>query len=153
MFDCEICGKHTESLYVIDVEGAKLSVCANCSRGKEVIDEIDGGEKARKQAIVTKMVEPEEELVEGYGGKIRKARESMGIDLKVLGEMINEKHSTLLRVEEERMSPNIKLTEKLEKALGIKLRTTPDISSEAKVGRNEPLTLGDTAFTKKKKDE
>jgi len=155
MYDCEICGKNTETLYVIDVEGAQLSVCAGCSRGKNVIDEIGTQEKVRGGRVVGKRqpVEEEEELVEGYGLRIRKARESMGIDIKVLGEMINEKHSTLLRVEEERMPPNMDLTAKLEKALGIKLNEKPEQVEGGKVPSSGPITLGDAAFKKEKKGE
>jgi len=153
MYDCEICGKHTETLYVIDVEGAQLSVCAGCSRGKDVIDEVGTEQKVRGGRVIggIKPAEEEEELVEGYGMRIRKAREAMGIDIKVLGEMINEKHSTLLRVEQEKMPPNMSLAAKLEKALGIKLSARPESIEGGKTPGNAPITLGDAAFKKNKK--
>jgi putative transcription factor len=158
MYDCEICGKKTEVLYVIDVEGAQLSVCASCSRGNPVIDEIGikketiRGKKVfagRKQRIEAA------ELVDDYGERIRKAREGMKIDLKVLGEMINEKHSTLLRVEEGKMPPDINLTAKLEKALGIKLASAEEDREGPKLSKSGPITLGDAMIKKapKPKDE
>jgi putative transcription factor len=155
MYDCEICGKHTETLYIIDVEGAQLSVCASCSRGKDVVDEIGTQTKVRGSRVVGKRqpAEEEEELVDGYGLRIRKAREAMGIDIKVLGEMINEKHSTLLRVEEEKMPPNMDLTAKLEKALGIKLTEKPEPLEAGETPKKGPITLGDAAFKKDKKGE
>lgn len=153
MYDCEICGKKTETLYVIDVEGAELAVCAGCSRGKNVIDEMGTAEKVRGGRVVGKRQKDEEELAQGYGMRIRKAREAMGIDLKVLGERINEKHSTLLRVEEERMPPNMDLAAKLEKALGIKLFEKPDEVEGGKTSSGGPITLGDAAFKKGKKGE
>lgn len=154
MYDCEICGKHTETLYVIDVEGAQLSVCAGCSRGKNVIDELGTQEKVRGSRVVgMKPKEADEELVDGYGMRIRKAREAMKIDIKVLGEMINEKHSTLLRVEEEKMPPNLSLTAKLEKALAIKLMEKPEEVEGGETSGSAPITLGDAAMKKGKKGE
>ncbi len=155
MYDCEICGKHTETLYVIDVEGAQLSVCAGCARGKNVIDEIGASqEKVRGSRVVgRRRQEAEEELVENYGARIRRAREAMKLDLKVLGEMINEKHSTLLRVEEGKMPPNMNLTAKLEKALGIKLTEKSESIEGGKITKSGPITLGDAMVQKGKKEE
>lgn len=147
MYDCEICGKQTESLYVIDVEGAQLSVCVRCAKGKNVIDEIgESGEPERHKVASRK--EEVEVIVEGYGEKIRKAREAMGIPLKTLGEMINEKKSTLLRVEEEKMQPNVQLAAKLEKALGIKLNMKAEEEEKGSTPKSGPITLGDAAFKK-----
>ena len=154
MYDCEICGKKTEILYVIDVEGAQLSVCASCSHGKPVIDEIGvRRETVRgKRVISTRKRDIEaRELVEDYGERIRKAREAMKIDLKVLGEIINEKHSTLLRVEEGKMPPDINLTAKLEKALGVKLVSETEETEGPQAKRSGPITLGDALIHKTKK--
>ena len=45
----------------------------------------------------------------------------MGLSLKVLAEIINEKESFLARVENERAKPSNTLIKKLEKTLDIKL--------------------------------
>ncbi len=152
MYDCEICGKKTEALYVIDVEGAQLSVCAACSRGKNVVNEIGNGEKVRGSRVIGRpQAEEVDELVDGYGMMIRRAREAMRIDIKVLGERINEKHSTLLRVEEEKMVPDINLTAKLEKALGIKLSQKPESAEGEEIKGSSEITLGDAALRKGRK--
>ncbi len=149
MYDCEICGRKTETLYVIDVEGAQLSVCAGCSRGKTVVNEIGNGEKVRGSRVIGRPAAKEEdELVDGYGMMIRRAREAMKIDIKVLGERINEKHSTLLRVEEEKMVPDINLTAKLEKALGIRLGQKPESAVGEEIKGGPEITLGDAALRK-----
>lgn len=150
MYDCEICGKKTESLYVIDVEGAELAVCAKCSSGKNIIDEMGGGGAPLKRKAAAATVEAQEVVVDGYGEKIRKAREAMGVPIKVLGEMINEKKSTLLRVEEERMQPSMALAAKLEKALGIKLseKESGEVGKAPKA--DAPITLEDAAMKRKK---
>ena len=153
MYECEICGKHADALYVIDVEGAELSACRGCSEGKDVLEKIGEIEKVRGGRVTgrRKQEEAQEEVVENYGSKMRKARESMMMDLKTLGERINEKHSTLLRVEEEKMLPNTNLIAKLEKALGIKLTHRPEEPEEFQVKAGKEITLGDAAFVKDRK--
>ncbi len=139
--ECEICGSE-EAGYLILVEGAKLSVCRDCSTTGKLIrgpqpkpaSAQDGGFPSRR----------EKEVAEGYGRMIAEARKSMGLPLEVLAERINEKHSFLERVEHERTLPDEKLCRKLEKELGIKLlqevsEGAPVASSSSKGG----ITLGD----------
>ncbi len=150
MYDCEICGKKTPTLYVIDVEGAEMTTCASCAAGKNIEDTIEAADVNKKPVHRTAaQEEPQEEMVEDFGGTIRKARESMGIALNVLAEMINEKESTLNRVEQGKMQPTVALTKKLEKQLGIKLTTIAEGSGgKEKAGKDAPITLGDAAFKK-----
>ena len=154
MGDCEICGRSSDVLYVVDLEGARMSVCERCSRGKSIVSKI-GSEQEAPTRTFAREEEPEEEVVEGYGEKIRKAREALGIPMKVLAERINEKESNLIRVENERTLPTEKLVLKLERELNIKLITKQKPSpgnGKIKKGRNEPLTLGDIAFRKESSD-
>ena len=65
--------------------------------------------------------EPSEELIEDFDFAIRKARESRDWSREVLGKKINERVSVITRIETGKMTPDIKLTKKLEKALDIKL--------------------------------
>jgi putative transcription factor len=109
-------------IYVVSVEGADLRVCSSCAAGKKLIyKEIEEtrtpkvGDKTRKSG------DAEKELIEGYGKAMHLARDRMQIPLKVLAEMINEKESHLLKVEEEKTRPSVELTKKIEKALNIKL--------------------------------
>ena len=118
--DCEICGRSSDVLYVVDLEGARMSVCERCSRGKSIVSKI-GLEQETPTRTFAREEEPEEEVVEGYGEKIRKAREALGIPMKVLAERINEKESNLIRVENERTLPTEKLVLKLERELNINL--------------------------------
>lgn len=149
MYDCEICGKKTESLYIIDVEGAEMSACQNCAAGKNIIDTLEP-ESARKP-MTNRVVreEPQEELIDNYGAAIRKARDALGIPMHTLAEMINEKESTLNRVEQEKMQPTDALTRKIEKQLGIRLTeiVAPSTGS-VKHGKDAPITLGDAAERK-----
>ena len=151
MYDCEICGRKTDTLYIIDVEGAELTSCAKCSAGKDIVDTISPDDEkggARRPAQRSSSA-PEEEMVEGYGYMIRKARENMGLPITVLAERINEKESTLNRVEHGKMLPTASLTKKLEKHLGIKLTMVPEPEKRIGTGsRPGPITLGDAAERK-----
>lgn len=160
MEECEICGRPTDTLYVVELEGARVMVCESCSKGKALIGKIDlahkGADRKEHYKLKSNKVE-EEEVVDNYGTIIRKAREAMGLPLKVLAERINEKESTMLRVEEMKTLPSVTLTKKLEKELGIKL-TSKETGEGAAVPmkKSGPITLGDAAFTKTKdhkKDE
>ncbi len=152
MYECDICGKQVSKIFVVNIEGATMNACESCAKGKEAIQVLDS---SKQKAPSYKSAKPEQEEIDvviGYGSIIRGAREQMGLPLKVLAERINEKESTLFRVENEKMLPNDVIVKKLEKELSIKLT---EVSKKSKNvhggGKNQPLTLGD--YLIKKKDE
>ena len=65
--------------------------------------------------------EPSEELIEDFSFEVRKAREAKDWSREDLGKKINERVSVITRIETGKMTPDTKLTKKLEKALNIKL--------------------------------
>jgi Predicted transcription factor, homolog of eukaryotic MBF1 len=75
--ECEICGKETNIIYVVEVEGAVMNVCAECSKGKKVIDKIDLSRQEKKVAKAVKEKEKESEVIEHYGEAIRKLEKSL----------------------------------------------------------------------------
>lgn len=96
------------------------------------------------------------ELVEGFGAKIRLAREKVGLSHQELGKRISEKVSVLRKIESGKMTPDNLLTEKLEHALRLKLLmpvSEPKVSSKALVSRPASPTLGDILKTKKEKEK
>lgn len=152
--ECEICGLG-EGEYLIQVEGAKLNVCRECSSsGKLLRGPPPRSFKDSGEAPVTRQ---EMEVVEGFGSLIAAARKRLGLPLEVLAERINEKHSFLERVERERTLPDEKLCHKLEKELGIKLRQpVSETATAPSNSRKEGMTLGDILdieMKKKKKEE
>ena len=149
--ECEICGKETNIIYVVEVEGAVMNVCAECSKGKKVTDKIDLSRQEKKVAKAVKEKEKESEVIEHYGEAIRKAREKLGLPLNVLAERINEKASTLLRIEEEKTLPTDKVIKKLEKELGIKLLEEKKEEPTVHIKPDEPITLWDAAEKKEAK--
>jgi putative transcription factor len=151
MAECEICGKETNDLYDVNLEGAAMLVCAKCAEGRgKPRRQPQGAERSAPHAAAASSAE-EAELVGNYGGVIRRAREALGLPLKVLAEKISEKESTLVRIEKQRVPPTEKERKKLERELGIRLLAKGD---EKKVAagprRDEPISLWDAALKKGK---
>ena len=147
MSDCEICGKEMKEEYEIELEGAHLTVCEDCSRGKP----------AQKRGNVQHVASyrrdfgdaEQDEVVEGYGAIMRRARESAGMSLKELGEKINEKESILSRIEWEKTTPPDSIARKLEKELGIKIiQKKPAVKRTSATSQAREATLAD--FIEKK---
>jgi putative transcription factor len=147
--ECELCGRKTETAYLVSVEEVELGVCARCAKGKHVISEIKETQKGREAPEERqKYFNSEPEIVEDYGKRMKEARERMKIPIKVLAEMLNEKETLLSRVEQQKTLPPEELRKKLERALGITLQESE--RSEQKVsmiGRKsqEGATLGEFA--------
>ncbi|MCW4004459.1 MAG: multiprotein bridging factor aMBF1 [Candidatus Bathyarchaeota archaeon] len=162
---CEVCGRkiHTEPIRAI-IEGAKLTVCVECSKHGKVIlhEEADLPKKVTakpqapisvvpKRPIVAK-VEITQEVTEDYANKIKAAREKLALSHEELGKKINEKASVLRNLEAGKMAPNNQLASKLEHMLKIKLLVPV---SEEKVttlpkATSQELTLGDLIEMDKK---
>ena len=167
---CEVCGHkiHGNPIRAI-IEGAKLTVCVECSKHGKIIreEEVEFGQKAPKKPLTSapfiqkkKMaqarVEITREVVEGYHVKIRQAREKLGLSHEKLGKKINEKASVLSKLETGKMTPNNVLVTKLEHALKIKLLVPikeEKISHEMPKLPNRETTLGDLIQLNKKVGE
>ena len=131
--ECEICGKPVPEHNPIraKIEGSVMVVCKECSKlGK--IQKAPPKPKFRKQEKTknksnakprsySRNDEPTEELIEDFSDEVRRAREAKNWSREDLGRKINERVSVITRIETGKMTPDIKLTKKLEKALNIKL--------------------------------
>jgi len=165
---CEVCGRkiYTSPLTAL-IEGAKLTVCVECSKHGKIVREDFGIEKKtprkipllpakmqRKKSIEAK-VEITQEVAEGYHLQIRQAREKLGLSHEELGKKINEKASVLSNLETGKMTPNNVLVTKLEHALKIKLLVpiSEEKVAEAPKSQNLELTLGDVMRLSKKGGE
>lgn len=150
MEECELCGNKTANIYVVDVEGVELHVCAKCAKGKRVISRIEAesgksaGHGSKKVQAQPKHSEEEAEVIDDYGKVMREAREKMKLPLNALAEMINEKETLLYRVENQKTLPTIGLAKKLEKALNIKLeRSIPKVEEAGHGDRKGSATIGE----------
>jgi putative transcription factor len=166
---CEVCGgKIHGKPYRVVIEGAKLTVCSRCSKHGTITWE----EEPKPQKIMAKtkttlfqplkiesskppetIAETSLELVEGFGLKIKQAREKLGLSHEALGKKLNEKVSLLKKIETEKMTPDNKLAAKLERVLKVQLlvpkteeKTHPTIPKPT----NRKLTLGDLIQLNKK---
>ena len=149
--ECEICGSGVAE-YLILVEGAKLSVCSECSGSGKLLRGPPTREFKAGEGAAAPSSRQELEVVEGFGALIASARKRLGLPLEVLAERINEKHSFLERVEHEKTLPDEKLCHKLEKELGIKLRSEVTETATAPIGSYKGgMTLGDILDIEQKK--
>jgi putative transcription factor len=134
---CEVCGNkiHNDPITAI-IEGARLTVCVECSKHGKVVTEDDYAPKTKPAGkpplhapILVQRKKPEakveitQEIIEDYSTKIRQAREKLGLTHEDLGKKINEKSSVIGKLETGKMEPSNILAAKLEHALKIKLLT------------------------------
>ncbi len=147
---CEICGER-EAKFTVLLEGATMNACAVCAKGAKILHKKPE-EKAEKGVKVVETGIVEEDIVEGYGEIVKKAREQKGLTRKELAAKISESESYLEHIEKEKMRPTLKTARKLEKALGIKLieKTTEMIIEKTEKKKREELTLEDFVEKKEK---
>ncbi|MBR4448082.1 multiprotein bridging factor aMBF1 [Methanobrevibacter sp.] len=132
--ECEICGKPVPENNPIKakIEGSVMVVCKECSKLGKIQKAppkpkyVKQNNKSKRPATTrnrpySRNDEPTEELIEDFSLEVRKARESKNWSREDLGKKINERVSVITRIETGKMTPDNKLTKKLEKALNIKL--------------------------------
>lgn len=132
--ECEICGKPVPENNPIraKIEGSVMVVCKECSKlgtiqkappKPKYVQQKNKSKKSggNKSQPYSRNDEPSEELVEDFSIKVRNAREAKDWSREELGKKINERVSVITRIETGKMTPDTKLTKKLEKTLNIKL--------------------------------
>jgi len=168
---CEVCGRKIYgSPYKVMIEGAKLTVCNECSKHGTIVWEeptpktITLKPKSTLQPLRIQSKKPPEttidtslELIEKFDLKIRQAREKLRLSHEELGKKINAKVSLLKKIETGKMTPDNRLAAKLEYALKIKLLVSPteEKSQQTKIPKttSQELTLGDLIQLNKKERE
>ena len=164
---CEVCGHkiHDEPITAI-IEGAKLTVCVECSKHGKIIHEeavalpqtnlkkTQAPVMVQRKPVVAK-VEITQEPAEDYATKIRAAREKLALTHEELGKKINEKASLLRNLEAGKMTPNNQLAAKLEHMLKIKLLVPISEEKATRIPKsaNQELTLGDLIKLDKQDEE
>ncbi|MFX0097189.1 MAG: multiprotein bridging factor aMBF1 [Candidatus Hodarchaeota archaeon] len=163
---CEICGQTIQTPKYVSVEGARLIVCANCTRfGSPVRPPSISPERKKAKVVKSKLStrtrtgrpvenETDFELVEDFSVRVKTAREKRGLKQEDLGKMIKEKASTISKIETGRYRPTEKTIKKIEIALEIDLHESSPtaIESPKRGARKSPsLTLGDLIVIKERK--
>jgi putative transcription factor len=143
MPECNLCGQDFKELNKAEVEGTVIDVCNNCLRFGRKVDVPRQTYKINRK-IEFKSLEQEDLMIaSGYGEKMKKARETLGLTRIELASKMNEKQSVIKRLEEEKMEPDEKLMRRIEKLLGINLS---EKYQELKMDRKKEkprLTVGD----------
>ena len=131
--ECEICGKPVPENNPIraKIEGSVMIVCKECSKlgkvqkappkPKFVKQNKNKRPTTTRNKVYSRNEEPSEELIEDFSMEVRKAREAKNWSREDLGKKINERVSVINRIETGKMTPDTKLTKKLENILDIKL--------------------------------
>lgn len=146
--NCDLCGKVEERLLKSVIEGVELDVCSACSKLGKVLGHIK--KSIRKDPIKKIEEEKIEQLVEDYAEIIKKKRESMGLTQKDFANKVNEKETTIHKIETGTLMPPLPLAKKLEKILGLKLIEEYLEKRESfKRAKIDAFTLGDFIKIKK----
>ena len=151
---CDICGKKQVVAQIV-LEGAKMVVCANCSRSGKIIHRFEENPSGKTQVVVASNPREltDEEIVPDAGKIIRAAREKHNLSLLELAKNISEKVSFVDAIETGRLSASLEIAKKLEKELHIKLIEKGGKAGDMtfKTAKFEQPTLADMIEKKKEK--
>jgi len=146
---CELCGKETPHPQRVMIEGSEMQVCGSCAGYGTPVEEK---KQASPVTAKTRRVEPysgkdvfagmDTELIEGWGKKIMQARQQQDMTREQLGALIEEKTSTVSKIENEELRPSDEAAKRIERALGISLfeKVSKGVTQKTEV---RGLTIGD----------
>lgn len=142
---CDICGSNKRA-FLTELEGARVYVCEQCNPSKDGRVKFEKKVftprpkmqskpntekkefKPRKRFVKSfaptryKSFElADYDLVENYGGVLRKAREDKNITIEDMATKIREQPSYLIKIEQGKLKPNDKILLKLYDFLGVNL--------------------------------
>ncbi len=144
-----MCGKNTDNIFIVKIEGVEMNVCKQCTMYGQFIRKVRQEPKLKetKREI---SIAPRKETIfvidDKYGKKIKDAREKLGLKQEELAKKLNERESLIQKIESQHKEPSIDMARKLEKHLKIKLISQEEVSrkinkrdSRSKTG----MTIGD----------
>ncbi|MFH0711360.1 MAG: multiprotein bridging factor aMBF1 [Candidatus Aenigmatarchaeota archaeon] len=143
MSECNLCGQNFEKLNKAEVEGTIVQVCNNCLKFGRKIETPQTTYRIQKKIDFKNLGDDDLLLISGYGEKMRKARESLGLSRIQLAEKMKEKESVIKRLEEEKMEPDEKLLKRIEKLLRINLTEEYKEMKSSRKKEKGKLTVGD----------
>ena len=166
--ECPICGgKIWGRGQKVLIEGAKITVCQSCAQYGVKIKNIPKATNKVKQNYAkpnfpvkkrayNRQIDEGLEIVKDYVTKIRKARNSRGLNQDQFAQKLNEKPSLLRRIEAGKVEPTIKLAKKIEQVYEITLvkkvdEIDPSTTQDKYMKKSSSSSLGDIAIVKRKK--
>jgi len=144
MPSCDICGKEGYLVSAL-IEGTVLNVCEGCAIHGKILKRPSSAINSQSQKKEKFVEEKTIDFVSGYGSIIRREREKLGLTQKDFAMKINEKESTIQKIENEKIKPTIDFAKKFERIFGIKIIEEvkeEEIKREKKKEKNF-FTLGD----------
>lgn len=167
---CEMCGKEVPRTRKVIIERTEMSVCSDCAKfGKEATPEAKkaagvqgsvGDRLAARQRRMTSgqdaLAGGEEELVEDFGPRIKRAREKKGWTREQLADKIGQPVPTVTKFESGDMVPSDRALQSIERTLGVKLKEKVDkafIPQRPDASKPSGLTLGDLIKEAQKKEK
>ncbi len=158
---CEICGKNTYKTVYVTLDGAILTVCEDCSKYGDIVEEKSLHEvkpkkktyesKSNVKAKLEETVERVFELKPDYFKIIKSEREKRKLTQEELAKLLKEKPSVISKIETGRFEPEENLIRKLEKFFNIKLMESIELMASKPSSKSSELTLGEVVNLKKKK--
>lgn len=142
---CEMCGNKDASISA-EIEGVVLCVCSQCAQFGKVLSNAVQRQSIRGMAQQkTLAVEVIETVMNDYAIKIKQAREKRNMNQEEFARFLNERESTMQKIETGKQRPDIALAKKLEKVLTIKLveQMTLEPTTVFQKKQTGSLTIGD----------
>lgn len=145
---CEMCGKESETVSRVRIEGTTLRLCPDCARFGTPIDppapaatgavavvrarasggpashSAGGGRRLEERDLYQDIGEME--LAPDWFKRVRVAREALAWTPEDLGKKLNEKKSVVLKLESGSLRPPDALVRKIEHLLRVRLRAEPE---------------------------
>jgi putative transcription factor len=141
MKTCELCGKSTDKLYKVYIEGTILSVCKDCLKYGKLVDENESVIKENKlkiKEIVGEVID------ENYNKILIKYREEHKLRQEDMAKLLGIKESLYKSIENKKIIPDINLAKKIEKTLGIKITKKEVLTEKINNKDNKNyITVGD----------
>ena len=141
MKTCELCGKSTDKLYKVYIEGTILNVCADCLKYGKLVDENGNIIKENKleiKEIVGEVVD------EDYNKILIKYREEHKLKQEDMAKLLGIKESLYKSIENKKIIPDINLAKKIEKTLEIKITKKEVLTEKINNKDNKNyITVGD----------
>jgi len=153
---CELCGRNTENILAVSIEGVEMDVCADCAKhGKRIIKpRVQRTSVTRTEAKKQQAEETVEEIIPNYSDRLRAAIGKKDVKLEHLAKRLGLKESELRHYEQGKMKPSISDAKKLEKFFNITIVETiklkdnkPALGSD---NNGRSLTIGDMIRVRKK---
>jgi putative transcription factor len=141
MKTCELCGKSTDKLYKVYIEGTILNVCKDCLKYGKLVDENENIIKENKleiKEIVGEVID------ENYNKILIKYREEHKLRQEDMAKLLGIKESLYKSIENKKIIPDINLAKKIEKILGIKITKKEVLTEKINNKDNKNyITVGD----------